>query len=534
MRNDRNYDQFDDDAIPIKRRTRPANPATARRPAQSRQLPPRQTAARRAPASEVRPARPAREPSSAAQRSQRPEYVRAQPVRTVRPSRSRAPQKRPAAPAKEKKRFGAFAKGFLIYLGVLLVLATVFLIYVHGLLSDFEGSQIDNVIASKLSDIKFAASKGQIEKELTLDTIKEKFSPTEAELKDYQNAFSVGELTYKKARNGLSADTVSYLIYLNGFKVGSIEAKSVKEETVLAIFPVTEWEILSCSADVFSFDFPSTVTVSSGGSVIEGKASDTEGLYSYSVASLFHKDTVITDSAGNSASFNGKDPISFVNYTAKIFSNYRIYSGEKMIDPTSAKISEINDYKYVKEYCDDIPELATYELCLIDKGNEFKVKDENGAEVEFTKKDTLIEAHTMQKSDTMPQDLPGNPDPITVGKTWSMFMTQDLTGPNNGFEKLAVYLIKGSYLYDSMWKYANGIDITFTSDHTYQFQTEELSDYVKFSDECFSCHIKIDKLMNMSNGVQKVDTIDSTFYFVYIDDSNDGVNNPHWAVADRQ
>ena len=74
-------------------------------------------------------------------------------------------------------------------------------------------------------------------------------------------------------------------------------------------------------------------------------------------------------------------------------------------------------------------------------------------------------------------------------------------------------------------------------DHTLDnppFNSEEVSEYVKFSDECFSCRIKFNKPMHMANGVNKVDVVDSTYYFVYYDDSEDGIDNPHWALVDTR
>lgn len=435
---------------------------------------------------------------------------------------------------KEKK---VFKKFFLIYLGVMLVLSIIFLIYVHGLLVDFEASQVDNVVAAKLSDIKKAAIKGSLEKEISLDKIKEEYSPDDAELSEYQRAFALGELTYKKTRNGLSSDTETYAIYLNGFRMGEMELKTVKEDMVLAIFPVTEWEIVGCSADTFSFDFPASVTVSSGGRVVEGKPSETEGFYSYTVSSLFSENTVITDSAGNTISFNGKDPVTFANYTVKVFSTYSVYSGDNLIDPAKADIKPIPEYEYIKEYCDAVPDLATYRLCLIDNGGTITVKDASGNEVETTQNDTLIEAHELEKSDTMPAGLAGDPQPLEAAEMLSLFTSDDIGGQTHGFYRLANYLLKGSFFYDSNWEFATGIDITFTSDHTLDnppFNSEEVSEYVKFSDECFSCRIKFNKPMHMANGVSKVDSVDSTFYFVYADDSDDGVANPHWAVVDRR
>ncbi len=432
-----------------------------------------------------------------------------------------------------------FRKFFLIYLGVLLILSVIFLIYVHSLLVNFEGSQVDNVVAEKLEDIKKAASKGKIESEISLDAIKENYSPTDEEIKDYERAFAIGDLTYKKTRNGLSSDTESYAIYLNGFNVGKMELKTLKEEMVLAIFPVTEWSIESCSAETFSFDFPDSVTITSGGKTIDGKPSETEGLYSYTASSLFSPDTVITDSAGNTASFNGKDPVTFTNCTVKVLSTYKVYSGDKLIDPSKAAIETIEKFKYVKEYCPEVPDLAVYRLCLIDDGSKITVKDASGNEVACKQpKDSVYEAYDFAMSDTMPQDLAGTPNPLEAAEKLSLFTSDDLGGGYpHGFYTLADYLIKDSYLYEKNWEFATSVDITFTSDHSLDnppFNSEKVSEFVRFSDKCFSCKIEFNKPMYMTNGVNKIDSVNGTFYFVYYDDSDDGVDNPHWGLVDRQ
>lgn len=564
MKNDL-FDEYEDDAIPLKRRpkekasgtpARSAAPVRTARPAAGTSASRTSSAAARtssASAAVKRTASSASRPASASSSDRtgnRPLQKKAAVSKTVRaiPAAKQkkvsdeedrgqiAVTKREKAAAPKKKYFG---KIYLVYLGVLLILAAVFLFYVHSLLVDFEASQVDNIISAKLDSIKAAASAGKLEKEISLDGIKEQYQPTDEELKSYQNAFAIGELTYKKSRSGLSSDTVTYDIYLNGFNIGNLVMKTLKEDTVLAIFPITEWAMISCEAKTFSFDFPANVTVTSGGEVIEGKPSETEGLLTYTVSSLFHPDTLITDTIGNTVSFNGKEAVSFVYYTVKALTCYDVYYGDKPVSISKAKVTGIDKYQYVKEYCDEIPDLATYELCVIDDGSSISVKDKSGAVVEAVTKDNVITAETLPVSDTLPTGLEGDPDPLDMAERWSLFMSQDLAyyGWPNGFYKLAEYLAKGSYYYDSMYKYATGIDITFTSGHSLgnpAFVNESVTDYVKFSDRCFSCHIKFDKPMYLSTGLNIVDPLDSTFYFIYVDDTDDGVNNPHWAVIDRQ
>ena len=614
MRNDENYTQFDDDAIPIKRRSKssakisaspeipirnrrvaPSASNSARsvdrsvyrqqaRPAEQRverntvrpaaRPAPRTSRVSASPAQQNRTvkqpaqqnalyrerpqtARPVRAPGerissgtgsapSGAQRTA-PQTTRrtysAPPIRSTNVKRENAEISysgiyRSGIPDKtRKKKNSLFKKAFLIYIGVLAVLFVLALIYVHGLLVDFEATQSDNVVAEKLSKVKAAASAGKIESEMSLENLKEKYSPTEEELNDYQKAFATGTLTYKKSQSGLSDDKVEYDVFLNGFWIGDVKLKCVGQDTILAIFPITDWEIEGCNAEIFSFDFPSSVTVKTGDKVIEGKTSSKDGLYSYTVASLFSTDTTITDSVGNTASFNGKERITFSTFTVKTLSCYDVYYGDTKIDASAATNETIDVYKYIEEYCADAPKLSTYNLCLIGEGDKISVKDRNGADVETKQDGTNYEATKLVPTAQMPAGLAGDPDPITIAETWSLFMSQDLTGPNNGFAQLAKYLITDSYFYNSIWEYATGIDITFTSDHTLDnpaFTFAEASDFVKFSDTCFSCHIKLDKPMNLSNGTRIVDSMDSTFYFVYYDDTDDGADNPHWALVDRQ
>ncbi len=530
MRNDNNYSQFDDDAIPIKRRPKSAPQKTpAAKPAE-RRAPVQRSQATRAAVS-----RPSAARQQSADRTPVNRTVRAMPAaKRADDDRIELKRKKDSAPAKKK----FFGKAFLIYVGVLLIAAALFLVYVHGLLVDFEASQVENVISAKLKDVKIAASLGNLEKEMSLTEIKDKYSPSENELADYQKALASGELTFRKIRTAPGSPTDQYLVYLNGFKIGAIDVKTVKEGTVLAIFPITEWEIVSCAADTFSFDFPSSVTLTTNGNILEGKPSQSEGLVSYTIASLFAGDTVVTDSAGNTAPFNGQDQVSFTNITVKTLSTCRVYSGDKLIDLAKAKTEAIDEYEYIREYCPEVPDIATYQLCLIGDGSNLAIKDADGENVEYTKEGSFIDASDVKKEDSLPAGLSGDPDPLEMAHTWSLIMSDDLGGAWHGFYKLTPYLINDSYFYNVVWKWVTSVDITFMSGHYLMnpvFVNESVTDYVKFSDTCFSCRIKFDKPMHLDNGNDYTDKIDSTFYFVYIDDTPDnGINDPHWAIADKK
>jgi len=56
---------------------------------------------------------------------------------------------------------------------------------------------------------------------------------------------------------------------------------------------------------------------------------------------------------------------------------------------------------------------------------------------------------------------------------------------------------------------------------------------VVYSENCFSCDVSFNKHMILTRSKKKVDDyFYNRIYFVYSDDSNDGIDNPHWAIAD--
>ena len=74
--------------------------------------------------------------------------------------------------------------------------------------------------------------------------------------------------------------------------------------------------------------------------------------------------------------------------------------------------------------------------------------------------------------------------------------------------------------------WANSVDITFTSGHVLgnpPFEDESVTNYMRFSDNCFSVDVHLVKVMHLDSGKTERDEMNATFYFV-----NDG----GWYVVD--
>ena len=113
-------------------------------------------------------------------------------------------------------------------------------------------------------------------------------------------------------------------------------------------------------------------------------------------------------------------------------------------------------------------------------------------------------------------------------------MTGDLEGRENGFYNAAKYLVKDSSLYKYAYKWATGVDITFHWDHKILgVKDVSVTDYIKYSDTCFSCHVYFKKEMYVyfNSGMYRDDIFDNIVYFIYVDDTDDKKDNPHWAIA---
>ena len=110
---------------------------------------------------------------------------------------------------------------------------------------------------------------------------------------------------------------------------------------------------------------------------------------------------------------------------------------------------------------------------------------------------------------------------MDFAEKYSLFLTNDLTGSEHGFSQLRSYVIDGTDMYNVMYGWAHGIDITFTSRHTLKnpiFTNEKLSNFVIYSDKAFSVDVELEKNMTVK-GEDRVMKMNDRLSFVYYNDS---------------
>lgn len=437
-------------------------------------------------------------------------------------------------PPQKKRKARPFAPAYLIILAVLMVISACTLIYVHSALEDYEASQPENILSAQIDRLRKLEGGVQFEDILSLDKMRSEWSASEEEITQFKKDFLASSITFQEDHSVVDPTKKTFDVLSDGIKIATATLNHESQETRLLIFTLDRWSVEKMEVTGYEFHLtaPASVIVKSNGEVLQGTITD--GTATYDVRSLTPLNVEICDILGNSVPYDQKNLPTFTDYKVTIPANYTIW-GEEPVSIEAASLEPIEELKYVKEYCPDVPDSATYILSLLSGEPDFKILDGSGNEVNFTIEDRKViidENFAGQDSLSLPVDI----DPLAVAKLWSLLMTQDLTGANNGYGQISPYLIKGSYLQEVAWKWAIGQDITFTSAHTLKnppFQVEEISNYVVYSDNCFSCDIRLEKTLVLTRTGEEVkDVMNSTFYFVKYDDTDNGADDPHWVLAD--
>lgn len=434
----------------------------------------------------------------------------------------------------KKRKPRPFTGPYLVILAVLLVLSACALYYVHNSLADYEASQPENILAAQIEALRKPGGDSKFEEVISLDTMQRQWGASQAEIDQFKKDFLSSAITFQEDHSAMDAAKKTFLVLSNGCQVATATLSHQGQESRLLIFTMDRWHV--DKIEVIGYEFrltaPASVIIKANGEVLEGTITD--GMASYEVRSLAPLNVEICDILGNSVPYDQGNLPTFTDYKVTIPYNYTI-CGVEPVSVEAASLEPIEELKYVKEYCPDVPDSATYILRILSGEPDFTILDNNGNEVDFILENRTVTIEgTFAGQDTL--SLSVDIDPLEVAKLWNLFMTQDLTGANNGYGKIKPYLIQGSYLQDVAWKWATGQDITFTSSHSLKnppFQVEDISNYVVYSDNCFSCDIRLEKTLVLTRTGEEVkDEMNSTFYFVKYDDTDNGVDDPHWVLAD--
>ncbi len=374
-----------------------------------------------------------------------------------------------------------------VYALILIILCARFLSYVDDCLVKYEASQDYNAIDTLVGEFTNAVKDGSISTMVELPESAGVFEPKDTFVQMYvQNMQSVtsggGAFTYKKNTRSYDASAPVYDIYSGEDMVARMTLKSTNQRSVFAILELCDWEIdkiepvLSVQTSNYRYSLPENYKL-----LVNG----VEVTVEFQKGEIVKKDYKLSDEILNYVSFPGTIT----------------YEITGLVNAPTVQVLDAQG---------NVSEAMTFD----EQGNGSLVVDDDF-------------------SATLPEDRKAYA--LETAEMWADFTNKDLKGSNYGLATMQARLVKDSYFYQFADSYAHGVDITFVSDHvdaSPKFSDITVSEYKEYTDTLYSVRCIFTKNMYTKGQKFKSITTDSTFFFLYIDDSEDGVDNPHWCMID--
>ena len=362
--------------------------------------------------------------------------------------------------SKRKKKMTGYKKSLLIWFLLLLIASEACLIYVSTTLKMYEKGNIEGYMTSLIKDMKTASKVGNINKYLSYNKVESKYEKNSSFEEGYKELFNESKLSYKK-----NDKENTYDIYADDTMIASVTLDSKKVRR-LGILSFGEYSI--------------------------------KEIETYSKNGIYNIDV-------------------YVN------SNYDLYINDvKVSDDDLLSKEEIKEYSEVYNKV-DLPYENHYKITNLTKKPKIKVMNGNN-EVKVTNEKSNYYGVTYFKTDDKDaafEKLTNKDyDPLTFAKNWSLFLTADLPGERYGLYTLTPNLVEGTALYKRAYSWATNVDITFTSLHTLDkdtFTNVKMNGFTVYNENAFSVDIYLEKNMTLVNGEKRVDTLNDTFYYAYID-----------------
>lgn len=370
-----------------------------------------------------------------------------------------------------KKKTSAYKKAITIYIIFILILVIMSVIYASCCLKEYEKYDIDNFIKNSVSELSYNDLKKIINKDDLVLNKYEKLSSKEDMIKSISKELkNKDKITYELSSNTENNKYQVYDVYFD--KVLAFEITLNKGESKSKLI-LLNYDVLKVKK-------------------IESKI--TNGLYK-------------------------------VNVT--IPGSYKLYINNILDDNKKDNSNELMSLvsKYSKT---DNPEEYD-EVGFVNKPN-ILVKDKNDKTVKTITTNGNVSVkdlyYTTNDSTEANKKLVSSIDIISIAEKYSLFLTDDLAGSQHGFGTLSSYLIEGTKIYDMSYKWGTGINVTFTSNHTFKnqkFTNEKLTNFVIYNEDAFSVDVYLEKNMIVS-GKDKKDIMNNKITFVYY--------NGSWKILD--
>lgn len=336
--------------------------------------------------------------------------------------------------------------------------------YVKNQLVVYEAAQPKYVVEKAINDLEFSNFAG-----LEFEKVGSRFENPDYYRDTYVSSLKGRTLTYEESATSFDTKSPVYNIYAGDEHVADITLHETSSEQLMFILSIQQWEIKEIKPVYSTISREVTVTVPSN---------------------------------------------------CKVFVNGLELSEAELTD----KSREYSGFDYVKKYV-TMPCEVTYHVTGLVTEPVVAIRDAYGNDVTASVDGSTY--RVLLEDVAKPSEIPSDIADMVLknAKDWTNFFSTDLEGCRSSVACLAHmfpedsdYLtLANNYRKHDMWMYSKH--------DTPEFVGEKLSNYIVYSDDCFSVDVYFEKKMFLvKTKANRVDVTNATHYYVKIDGK--------WVIAD--
>lgn len=363
------------------------------------------------------------------------------------------------------KKISVFWKFLLIFSLVWILLWAMLIRYVYGCLKTYEAAQPER----RVEEVAALLREGDLREVFEAAPDCSRFEDPTAYQAAYRSQVEGKDLTYRKAPGSYNAQAPVYDLYAGDTKVAVMSLKEKSSRSLMLILTLQEWEVASVEPvfDRGSIDY--TVTI----------------------------------------------PNSYTLMVNGIPADERERTGERF---------ELEEFQYAAAYV-TVPVLLEYRVAGLREEPDIQVYDPNGTRIE---PDRVGEGRLRVDSfSPMEMDPELSAYVLKNAEDYTNFFSGDLPGASAGVACLRGMFPKDSYYLELAENYRRHDMWMYSAHRTPTFSDEKVENYIRYSEDLFSCEVSFDKKLILTNtGQERHDLTHTRFYYVNIDGQ--------WVIADMQ
>lgn len=361
------------------------------------------------------------------------------------------------------KRIPAFGKFLLIFALALILFWAVIVGYVYNCMKTYEAAQPEH----RIEEVMAGLQSGSLDEESKPDC--SRFEDPSVFEEAYKSLVEGKELTYRKAPGSYDAAAPVYDLYSGDTKVAQVALREKSSQSLMLILTLQEWEVFSVTPVFEQGGIDYTVWVPEG----------------YSL------------------------------YINDILADARELTGEK---------TEPEEFQYAAAYV-KVPALVEYKVTGLLNEPDIEVRSPEGVPVE----PTTVKAGELRFERFAPMEMDPELEAFALknAKDYSNFFSRDLPGATASITCIRHLFPEGSD-YLEMAEHYRLHDMWMYSSHTAPvFEEEKVENYVRYSEDFFSCEVSFVKKMYLPKTNQhQQDQVHTRFYYVKVDGN--------WVIADMR